>query len=87
MKLSRLDLREVVTEDGRRLGRVFDFRMHRGTGEKTLPDTIDSLVYGSLGLLERLGVRRARVRTLPWTDVVRVSAETIVVRSRHAPSR
>lgn len=88
MKLSALELREVVTEEGQRLGRAFDVRLHRKTGEQALPDTVDALVYGTLGLLERLGVRHTRTRTIRWMDVVRITPRTIVVRSRRgAPEK
>ena len=82
MKLTRLELLEVVTEDGRRLGRVFDLRLraaHRGGAERA-PGQVEELVYGATGLLERLGVRRGPAKTLPWRDVVAIRDGRLVVR-------
>jgi hypothetical protein len=82
VKLTDFELLEVVTEDGTRLGRVFDLRAH---GRPTLDSSqsmgpVDELVYGPLGLLERLGVRRAAGKTLKWEQVVAIRAGRIVVR-------
>jgi hypothetical protein len=80
MKLSRLELLELRTEDGRRLGRVFGLRMHRSPAPDLWPDEVESLVYGTLGLLERLGLRAARTRTMPWREVVGVRDGALIVR-------
>jgi hypothetical protein len=82
MKLTDFEMLEVVAEDGRRLGHVFDLRAH---GRPTTPARqarvpVDELVYGTLGLLERLGVRRASGRTLRWEQVVAIRNGRIVVR-------
>ena len=82
MKLTDFELLEVVTEDGRKLGRVFDLRAHgrptaRGRQESA---RIDGIVYGPLGLLERLGIRSAKGRVLPWKQVVAVEEKRLVVR-------
>lgn len=82
MKLSDLEMLEVITEDGRKLGRVFDLRAHgrpttRGRQEAA---AIDGIVYGALGLMERLGVRSAKGKVLPWEQVVAVEADRVVVR-------
>jgi len=80
MKVSRLELLELRTEDGRRLGHVFDLRLKPPASVDAWPDEVDSLVYGTLGLLERLGLRAARTRTLPWRDVLGVRHGVLVVR-------
>ena len=83
MKLTDFDLLEVVTEDGRRLGRVFDLRIHgRPTTRSTQQRAdVDQLVYGTLGLLERLGLRKATGRTLRWDQVVSVRAGSLVIKA------
>ena len=82
MKLTDFELLEVVTEDGARLGHVFDLRAH---GRPTLDSSqsmgpVDELVYGTLGLLERLGIRRAEPKTMPWREVTGVRDGALIVR-------
>jgi len=86
MKVSRLELLELRTQDGRRLGHVFDLRLHAGQGPDAWPDEVDSLVYGTLGLLERLGLRSARTKTLPWREVVGVRDGALIVRRAPPPA-
>jgi hypothetical protein len=83
VKLTDFELLKVVTEDGRHLGHVFDLRAH---GRPTLDsrrnrEPVDELVYGTLGLLERLGIRRKSGRTLQWSQVIAVRDGKIVVRA------
>jgi sporulation protein YlmC with PRC-barrel domain len=67
----------VVTESGRRLGRLYDLR-----GEVTPRTlTVTGLVVGRRGLLEHLGIVERRA-AIPWEDVVRIEGERIVVRDR-----
>jgi sporulation protein YlmC with PRC-barrel domain len=82
MKLTDFELLEVVTESGERLGRVFDIRIHgRPTARDHAPSArVDALVFGTLGLLERLGVRRANSRILPWERVVALRDGRVIVR-------
>jgi sporulation protein YlmC with PRC-barrel domain len=69
--------REVVTEDGRRLGSCHDLR-----GELTSSSLrVTALVVGRRGWLEHLGVRRrARTDTIPWEAVTRIEGTQFVVR-------
>jgi sporulation protein YlmC with PRC-barrel domain len=71
-----LELMHVRTADGRDLGRVFDLRCDVRAG--ALP-TVTAIVYGERGLLERLGLRRARPTSIPWTQVRRIEGRVIVV--------
>jgi sporulation protein YlmC with PRC-barrel domain len=75
--LSSLQHRKVVTESGRSLGRVYDFRCERTP--RTL--TITGLVVGARGLLEHFGIAE-RKHAIPWKDVVRIEGKQIVVRDR-----
>jgi sporulation protein YlmC with PRC-barrel domain len=73
--LSSLVRREVVTESGRSLGRVYDLR-----GEVTPRKLeVNGLVAGKRGFLEHLGVVE-RLECIPWDDVVRIERKRIVVR-------
>src|ERR1700712_1917696 len=81
MRLTEFELLEVVSEDGRRLGHVFDLRAH-GRPTRNSPGAtgpVEELLYGTLGLLERLGVRKAVGTTLAWDDVISIRAGKIIV--------
>ena len=76
--LSSLQGRRVVTESGESLGRLHDLR-----GELTARTLrVTGLVAGAGGLLEQLGVVKRSSTPIPWSDVVRIEAEQIVVRDR-----
>jgi sporulation protein YlmC with PRC-barrel domain len=75
--LTSLQHREVVTESGRKLGRLYDLRGQ--VTPRTL--TVTGLVVGRRGLLEHLGIVD-RAKPIPWDDVVRIEGERIVVRDR-----
>jgi len=78
--LSSLQRREVVTESGESLGRLYDLR-----GElraRTL--SVTSLVAGTRGFFEHLGItRRSRSTAIPWDDIVRIEGKRIVVRDQN----
>lgn len=77
--LSSLQRREVVTESGDSLGRLYDLR-----GELTARTLrVTGLVAGTRGFFEHLGVtRRSRTTAIPWDDVVRIEGKRIVVRDQ-----
>jgi sporulation protein YlmC with PRC-barrel domain len=85
MRLSVLLNRKVVTESGRRLGRVHDVRGELVAGRVR----VTGLIAGKLGILERYGVathgsggpRQTKVHGHPvisWDRVVRVGSEVVV---------
>jgi sporulation protein YlmC with PRC-barrel domain len=85
MRLSQLLSREVVTESGRRLGRIHDLRGELVEGRLL----VTGLIAGELGILERYGIGthgsggpgQARVHghdMIPWDRVVRVGSEVVV---------
>jgi sporulation protein YlmC with PRC-barrel domain len=77
--LSSLQRREVVTEAGESLGRLYDLRGELGA--RTL--RVTGLVAGPRGFLEHLGItRRSRRTAIPWEDVVRIEGKRIVVRDQ-----
>ena len=83
--LSSIHKREVVTEDGRKLGHCYDVRAELTQSSLR----ITGLVVGRYGRLEHFCVRgqagatSERVRdsdVIPWEAVVRFESDTIVVR-------
>jgi sporulation protein YlmC with PRC-barrel domain len=83
--LSSIVRRKVVTESGEELGRCFDVR-----GELTQSRLkVKGLVIGRRGRLEHFGIGAQasassnRVRdgdVIPWEAIIRLEADTIVVR-------
>ena len=71
-----LQLMRVTTRRGDVIGRVFDLRCRRSADGSCFE--VLSIVYGKRGLLERLGIR-ARVDTIPWSDVVDITDDAVVV--------
>jgi sporulation protein YlmC with PRC-barrel domain len=77
-RLSELLGREVVDENGQRLGRVHDVVCDR----QPAAATVSALLIGSGGLLSRAGIPGGR-RTdrVDWQDVRRVEPRRIVVQT------
>jgi sporulation protein YlmC with PRC-barrel domain len=82
-RLAWLEDTPVVTEDGRRLGRVFEVRSpgRAETAPTYVERRVDCLVCGRLGLFERLGWKEPDALTVPWSDVVALHAHAVVVRN------
>ena len=76
----RIELMRVVTEAGENLGRVFDLRCSWLPGRPK--PLVDEIVFGRVGLMERLGIPVRTPDSLPWSDVVEVRDHVIVVRKR-----
>jgi sporulation protein YlmC with PRC-barrel domain len=85
MRLTDLVNCKCVTEDGRVLGRVFEFRARKRGGQLE----IEALLLGRHALIERYGAGRHRapdrrkgdtVHEVPWSDVLRIADRRIVVR-------
>lgn len=66
----------VETRDDRRLGRVHDLRIEQG---KSSPGRATYLLYGAQGLAERLGVQRRSPEKLPWSAIVAIRGDVMVV--------
>ena len=81
MRAHEFQYMEVVTESGRFLGHVFDLRS-RGEPEYGEPHdarTVHEIVYGRLGLFERLGLTQAEPQTLPWKAVRAIREGKLIV--------
>jgi hypothetical protein len=76
-RISQIDGRLVHDADGRRLGHVFDLACAWTPGAACPP--IDELIYGSRGLLERLGWRRSRPASVPWRRLLRIDAKGVAL--------
>lgn len=83
--LSALDAQRLVAEDGRRLGRLFDLACRWQPGEAASP--IEELIYGRIGLLERVGLVHEKPPSVPWSAVRRIGPGAIVVAPDAAPGR
>ena len=77
--LSSLQGRKVVTESGESLGSLYDLRGELGA--RTL--RVTGLVAGTRGFLEHLGITRRSRTAIPWSDVVRIEGQRIVVRDQN----
>ena len=78
--VSALEGMPVCTADGRRLGGVFEVCVRHPSTPRNSTAPVMELHYGTSGLLEQLGIRRRRPRSVAWKDVVSVSDGAIIVR-------
>jgi hypothetical protein len=72
-----MELKKVVTADGRMLGRVFDLRCRWDPGARA--PIVDQVVFGKLGLLERVGLLQVEPRSVHWYLVEAVRGDELVV--------
>ena len=80
-RLTQLLHVDVVDEDGNALGSLMELRARgavRGRVRKHVQ--LDTLVLGTKGLLEHMGLRQASSCEVPWKNVLRVERDRIVVR-------
>lgn len=89
--LSSLIGREIVTDEGRRLGDCHDVRAELSSSSLR----VTGLVVGTRGWLEHYGIgaqasaspERVKDRdTVPWNAIVRIESDRIVVRDEAAPA-
>ena len=80
--LAALEDMPVVTEDGARLGRVFEIRSPgRAETEPTyIERDVDCLLCGRPGLLERLGWKQHSPRVIPWSAVLAIRDGKLLVK-------
>lgn len=70
----------IETRSGHHLGCLFDLRC-RWTPGKPQP-LIDEIVCGRVGLLERLGFKVRTPDAIPWSAVVEVRDDVLIVEDR-----
>lgn len=82
--LAQLEDMPVVTEDGTRLGRIFEIRSPgRAETEPTYTERpVESLLCGRRGWLERLGWVQRTPRAIPWSAVVGMRDGALLVKVR-----
>jgi sporulation protein YlmC with PRC-barrel domain len=81
-RLAWLENMHVVTEDGKRLGEVFEIRSPGAAETEPTWDArpVQCLLCGHAGLLERLGWKQRTPRLVPWERVLAVRGSDILVR-------
>ena len=80
-KITELQHLEIYSKSGEYLGRVFDIRS-AGLPEHGVTSSgrvVHQIVYGTVGLVERLGIRQSNAETVAWASVVEIDEKRIVV--------
>ena len=84
MKFTDLLFSRVVNKDGRKLGHLIDVRGQPLAGEKQGSGAVlTELLYGTGGLLERLGLREVETQAIPWESVVKIERKKITIANLH----
>jgi len=81
---SGLDLLRVCDREGRQLGHVFDLACRWTAGDEASP--IDELIFGTIGLLERVGLHKRKPDSVQWTQVYEVLPKSLVISGHDGPS-
>ena len=73
---------KIYSENGESLGRLFDLRSPGlpEHGETHADRRIEELVYGKVGLFQRLGLIQSKADTISWERVVEIKNGKIVIR-------
>ena len=80
-KITQLLFCEVVSQDGERLGHVFDVRCQGEPehGYANQDRIISELLYGTRGLLELIGLRKTSMQSVAWQSVRSIEDGEIIV--------
>ena len=80
-KITQLLFCEVVSQDGERLGRVFDVRCEGEPehGDSREERAASELIYGKRGLLEVLGFKKLSGKRVAWQSVKSIERGKIVI--------
>ena len=83
MKLSELLGKQIVSENGKKLGHVFDVKTESRPlkGEIRKSIQVEALVYGKQGLLERFGIEHKKAE-ISWEQVLEIQDKKILVRMK-----
>ena len=80
-KITDILFAEIETENGKKLGRVFDIRSAGEPEHGFAHDERDAsvLLYGTRGLLEMLGFKETRLDGVSWDDIIKIEDRKIVI--------
>lgn len=80
--LARFEYMPVLTEDGTRLGRIFEIRSpgRAETEPRYTERPVESLLCGHRGWLERLGWAQRTPLAIPWSAVVGMRDGALLVK-------
>ena len=80
-KITDILFAEIETEDGKKLGRVFDIRSAGEPEHGFSHDERDAsvLLYGTRGLLEMLGFKETELDGVSWDDIIKIEDRKIVI--------
>lgn len=83
-RLAWLEDLPVATEDGTRLGYLFEIRSPGRAETEPTDDAreVGHFLCGNRGLLERLGWKEPQALAIPWSSVVAIRPDAIVVRGQ-----
>ena len=81
-KITDILLAEVVDEDGRNYGRVFELRSQGDPehGKVSKARKITELLCGNYGILQEIGFKPSNVSTIQWDEVVDIRRGKITIR-------
>ena len=82
-KVTQVLRANVVSESGKRLGRVVELRCpgEPEHGNSKNERVVGELLYAKGGFLERIGLRKANIKRAPWQFVKKIEPNTIVISS------
>ena len=82
-KVTEILLANVVSESGKRLGRVVDLRCpgEPEHGDSKKDRVVGELLYAKRGFFELIGLRKPNIKRAPWQSVKKIEPNTIVISS------
>ena len=81
IRLSEIQRMEVVDQEGKHLGRIFDVQTEQARAGE--PPRLRGLLIGRGGLARRLGIRRGSARLVAIDEVVRLDPGRMTVKRKN----
>ncbi len=83
MKFSDLEYSKVQTKSGKDLGIIFSIEgQYLQLKDRIERIEITTLICGSKSILERIGIKKPKERKIPWSDVLEIKKELIIVKDK-----